>query len=34
MRLIVTIDDDIATLRRKMQEEQRVNNEKYEMNAL
>lgn len=34
MRLLVCIDDDIATLRKRMQEEQRLKDQKYEMDAL
>ena len=34
MRLLVRIDDDIATLRKRMQEEQRIKDQKYEMHGL
>lgn len=34
MRLIVRIDDDIATLRERMQEEQRLRDQEHEMHAL
>lgn len=34
MRLLVRIDDDIATLRKRMQEEQRLRDQKYEMDEM
>lgn len=34
MRLIVRIDDDIATLRKRMQEEQRLKDQEHELNSM